>query len=923
MNGHGKTWRLLPPSLLIVLALALGLFANQPAFSAALSEIPTPSPTNEPDGSFACVDNWTGSGQNSAAVAIDWNDGKNQETLVWGYRWDGEATGEDMLTAIASADSRLFVYTEDSAYGTALKSIGYDLDDDGFTPGEDETCTPGDTDDHFCHGWMTNGYWSYWTSTDDALDTWTASMDGIGGRNLSDGDWDGLSFASAAGGWASDAPELPDACDVGGEEPTNTPTNTTEPTNTPTNTTEPTNTPTNTTEPTNTPTNTTEPTSTPTPNADDPFACVENWAGTGSNRAAVAIDWNDGKNPETFVWGYRWNGAATGEDMLTAVAQADSRLFIYTQGGSGYGVALMGVGYDLDNDGFTPGADESCAPGDADDHFCHGWMTNGFWSYWLGTGTDTDDWGFASTGMSGRTLSDGAWDGWSFASAASGWSSNAPELPAACTGEAEPTATPTNTPTNTPEPTPEHDPSMQERMDAASDGGAWILEQPPLEGSNSLGFAVDNILSIVAVGEDVPATYITYMQTHAETYAGKNPASAGKLALGVIAAGENPRNFGGVDLIAMLEGYYDSDTGRYVGPYNGTNWDQAFAILSLHAAGEPIPDAARTALATDAMDDGSWCFYESSSMFNFSCTDSTGLVLMALSAAGEPSDSTAIQNALTYLDTNQNSDAGWPDLPDFMGSSDVSNINSTAFVVMGLQSVGEDLYDDRWTQGNANVYSYMLSLQQDDGRFWWTEEQEGSALLSTQQSVPAIAGFPYTQVGGSTTLAATPSGTTRPAARPLSVQPASTSTTARYVTIAEAGGTFTEDGVSITVDGEAVPTGGLRMVYVANDENDDQSILRDFSLYTFMGNIEEVQHYAKPLTIVASYDDAALSADVAEASLTLATWNETTGTWDALPGTVDADTNQVTATATEGTRFALITGTPEGNTTLYLPVIAR
>ena len=43
------------------------------------------------------IENWTGEGENKAALAIQWNAEGETNALVWGYRWDGEATGEKIL----------------------------------------------------------------------------------------------------------------------------------------------------------------------------------------------------------------------------------------------------------------------------------------------------------------------------------------------------------------------------------------------------------------------------------------------------------------------------------------------------------------------------------------------------------------------------------------------------------------------------------------------------------------------------------------------------------------------------------------------------------------------------------------------------------------------------------------------------------
>ncbi len=173
------------------------------------------------------------------------------------------------------------------------------------------------------------------------------------------------------------------------------------------------------------------------------FDDIQFWAGSGTNRAALAIDWKDGKSPQSFLWGYRWNGTATGLDMLQAVVAADSRLFAHL-GQFGWGTALFGIGYDQNNSrdfGANPAlvfdagglvmdtgasnADDARGPADAADHFVEGWDT-GFWAYYV-KDSATNGWGSAMTGADGRILADGAWDGFSFAA---GFVSSEPGEPA-------------------------------------------------------------------------------------------------------------------------------------------------------------------------------------------------------------------------------------------------------------------------------------------------------------------------------------------------------------------------------------------------------------------------------------------------------------------------------------------------------------
>jgi hypothetical protein len=158
------------------------------------------------------------------------------------------------------------------------------------------------------------------------------------------------------------------------------------------------------------------------------FDDVQFWVGSGANRAALVIDWNDGKSAESLVWGYRWDGSATGLDMFHAIVSADPRLFANVSPLTQFGTSVYGIGYDLngnhvfnvspglsfDAGGWIVGSpDDSRAPSEAADHWSEGWNF-GFWGYDVKSSSG-GAWGFADSGPDGRVLSDGVWDGYSFA----------------------------------------------------------------------------------------------------------------------------------------------------------------------------------------------------------------------------------------------------------------------------------------------------------------------------------------------------------------------------------------------------------------------------------------------------------------------------------------------------------------------------
>ena len=165
------------------------------------------------------------------------------------------------------------------------------------------------------------------------------------------------------------------------------------------------------------------------------FSKIERWAGEGDCKAALAIKWADGQNDgKTLVWGYRWKSSEqkTGEDLIRAVAKADPAFYVLAESGSAYGTTFGGFGYDIDGNRYvtvtTPknevyprngivyvssGVFDKCGATEITrDAWNSGWYS-GFWSYNVAEKAD-DALGFASTGASGRVLTDGCVDAWVF-----------------------------------------------------------------------------------------------------------------------------------------------------------------------------------------------------------------------------------------------------------------------------------------------------------------------------------------------------------------------------------------------------------------------------------------------------------------------------------------------------------------------------
>ena len=191
-------------------------------FSCTVPEAKVPEEANTTNGGdplFSAEDitYWVGEGPKQAALVIDWHDDRLPHALVWGYRWEGEVTTEQMLRDVVTADQRLVLLTSPFySYGTACTGIGYLLQKpekkvevliDGVPVDEVSPrifhAKSGEADVDAAQltipsalwrsGWLTAGYWVYYLK-DKRLAPWSYSNIGISGTTVTDKSWHGLSF---------------------------------------------------------------------------------------------------------------------------------------------------------------------------------------------------------------------------------------------------------------------------------------------------------------------------------------------------------------------------------------------------------------------------------------------------------------------------------------------------------------------------------------------------------------------------------------------------------------------------------------------------------------------------------------------------------------------------------------------------------
>jgi len=241
------------------------------------------------------------------------------------------------------------------------------------------------------------------------------------------------------------------------------------------------------------------------------------------------------------------------------------------------------------------------------------------------------------------------------------------------------------------------------------------------------------------------------------------------LMLALIAAGENPYDYHGLNIVQKIQVAQLSD-GKFAdnidGGGQGDNGEQIlinahiWAVLALHAAGAEIPDAAKARqwLVARQHADGSfnWCAGE-----DRPDVDSTGMALMALGALGERGDSPVVQKAVAYLQSVQENDGGFT-------SWGAANPESCNMVIQGLLAVGIDPAGAIMSKPGGNPVTAMLRFQLPDGSFAHIKGA-GANEMATQQALLALAGVtsgktPYTVLREKIKL---PPGVPAPAAREI------------------------------------------------------------------------------------------------------------------------------------------------------------
>ncbi len=255
---------------------------------------------------------------------------------------------------------------------------------------------------------------------------------------------------------------------------------------------------------------------------------------------------------------------------------------------------------------------------------------------------------------------------------------------------------------------------------------------------SDLGATTEVMLAAAAAGQDCSAwlssvgnSPLDYLAAQVKQGAVKDAAGLTRAVLATVATGQDPRNFGGQNLVQALLAAQDKDTSRF----GDSLYAHAYAMLALHSAGEPVPQSAVDLLKAQIADDGAWSLFGGPTA-GLADTNTTALAMQALVAVGERD---AAHGALPYLQRMQNADGGFPyQKPSDWGID--TDANSTAVVVQALYALGEPL--NNWATSGTDPVGALLALwDASSGGYYWQAAVPFANILATAQAVQSVEGM--------------------------------------------------------------------------------------------------------------------------------------------------------------------------------------
>jgi len=280
---------------------------------------------------------------------------------------------------------------------------------------------------------------------------------------------------------------------------------------------------------------------------------------------------------------------------------------------------------------------------------------------------------------------------------------------------------------------------------------AWLHTQQLADGSFSgvglEGVTADVVYALALAGEDPGGpTWTKGGKSALDALAALTPGYiasgdagyAGKVARAIAAAGRNPRNFAGTDVISVIQHAYDPATGRY---HPSLLFRHTIAVEALLLAGEPVPMASLNALLAAQLPNGGWfwAFVDPSEIDpnkDQSDVDATGRVLQLLAGNVGVRCTAAFERAAAYLAGGQLASGGW----GVRASQAPENANSTGLVIAGLRASGRNPDAAPFRTAGPTATATLLSYQEPNGAFVYIKQtgKEEGRLMATADALVGL-----------------------------------------------------------------------------------------------------------------------------------------------------------------------------------------
>ena len=240
------------------------------------------------------------------------------------------------------------------------------------------------------------------------------------------------------------------------------------------------------------------------------------------------------------------------------------------------------------------------------------------------------------------------------------------------------------------------------------------------------------VMAIAAAGEDPDSwtnggdSIVDYLRDNIDHLDVNKATDWERFILAVVAAGEDPRDFGGVDCVATLLDFYD---GTQIGDDGMLN-DDFWGILALTSIGETDGvQNSKSFIIDNQNSDGGWGWIAG----DVSDADDTAAAISALIAAGQSASSQVITDALAYLKSQQQNDGGF-------SSEGATNTGADTWATNAIADAGQSPVADEWRKSGNNAIGHLLSLQDTDGAFKWSATQRSNPEWMTTYAIIALLG---------------------------------------------------------------------------------------------------------------------------------------------------------------------------------------